>query len=298
MVSALSKKEYRTIFVLDNDECLGSWGLASALHHMFSLYIPTNTGIPVEKCIEVVKSSLIKHYFNNGGARPGTKDILKLIKYYKDAGMIDAVSMFTSATNDNDWVNFLKDCLEEYSDVKGLYDLVLHKDNTNPEISIDGATLKCLDLVISNLGFEDEKTSIIVIDDKPKNIVGDGYRIAVTPYRHIVDENHFVDMIDEIIDILQGMYVPVIGKKTHNPTLFRKMVKDMFLVDKNGRKNDVYSNLYIHKCPINQMYDTDLVEQSIKAIIEYVLPPPLIRSVTESLVNIHHPVKMKRVLSM
>ena len=300
MVSTIPKKEYKTIFVLDNDECIGSWGIASAFHHMFSSYIQINTGIPLSDCLNVLKQSLINHYFSNGGARPGTKDILKLIKFYKDSGMIDGVAMFTSATNKYGWVNFLKDCLEQYADVVGIYDIVLHNDNTKSDRASDGSILKCMDLVINNFELQDEKTSIIVIDDKPHNIVGDSYRIGVSPYRHIVEENHISEMIDEILDVLQGMYIPVVGKKTYSPSSFRKTIKDMFLVDKNGRKQDVYDNLYIHKCPVNQMNDKDLIEKGVKAIIEYVLPHPLVRSITKSSINIKHinlP-NMKRSLSL
>ena len=65
MVSMLSEKEYRTVVVIDNDECIGSWGLASAIHNLVVSYVHKSTGISVSDCTNTLKSSLIKYYFNN-----------------------------------------------------------------------------------------------------------------------------------------------------------------------------------------------------------------------------------------
>ena len=298
MVSTLSEKEYRTVVVIDNDECIGSWGLASAIYDLAISYISKCTGISVSDCTKALKSSLIKYYFNNGGARPGTKNMLNLLKLYKDIGVVDKVSMFTSAGNNGDWVNFLKDCLEEYAGVYGLYDIVLHKYNTTSKESIDGATVKCMDLVLTKLGYQEEKTSIIVFDDKPQNIRGSGYRIDVTPYRHIIDEIHLNDMIDDLIERLQVIYLPIAGKKTYEPTLIKKMIKDIIFVDKGGRKKDVYDNLHIYNCPIDQLNDNNLIEQSVKAFIDHITPSPLLRTLVESPIKLQHPNLMKRFMSI
>ena len=217
---------------------------------------------------------------------------------YKDIGVVDKVSMFTSAGNDGDWVNFLKDCLEEYAGVHGLYDIVLHKYNTISKESIDGATVKCMDLVLTKLGYQEEKTSIIVFDDKPQNITGSGYRIDVTPYRHIIHETHLNDMIDDLIEKLQVIYLPITGKKTYEPTFIKKMIKDIIFLDKDGHKKDVYDNLHIYKCPIDQLNDKNLIEQSVKAFIDHITPSPLLRTLVESPIKLPHPNSMKRFMSI
>ena len=298
MVSTVLPTEYKTVIVLDNDECLGSWSLASGIHSLFYSYVPTCTGIPLSDCMEALKKSLVKHYFSNGGARTGTNNLLKLIKIYKDLGFVDHLSMFTSASNKYEWVVFLKDCLEEYATVKGLYDSVFHRDNIKSVLSSDGSTLKSMTDLCSRLSLQENNTHIIIIDDKPQNIRGSGVRVAVSQYRHVTDEIHINTMIDEIFDYLENIYSPsTSNNKTHSPMNIKKMVKDMILVNKSGRKQDVYENIHIHKCPLDQRHDTNLIEQTSKAFINHILPPSIIRSVSEKSYTISHPLSMKRSLS-
>ena len=296
-----SQKEYngraRVVFVLDNDECIGAWSIASAIHSLFATYVPKNTGIPKSDCLKVLKSALVKYYFSNGGARPGTKATLKLIKFYKDVGMIDKVIMFTSSNNGLGWVNFLKECLEEYVDAPGLYDLVLHRDNTPSSVSSDGATMKSLDLVRNKLGFQNEKTSIIMIDDKPHNIIGEGARIRVSPYRHIVDEKHIDKMIDDVIDTLELMYV--FTEKTYAPKRLRHIIKHTILIDNDGIKREVSENTHIHRCPINQLNDTNLIENGVKAFMDHITPLSLVRSISGNIdCNLSPSPPLKRALSL
>ncbi len=285
----------RLVFVLDNDECLGAWSIASGIHMMFSGYIPVKTGIPVSVCVKVLKDCLVKHYLPNGGARPGTKDTLKLIKFFKDSDLIDKVLMFTSAENKDDWVIFLKECLEEYAGVTGLYDLVLHKDNTNSQRSHDGSTLKCLDMVREKLNFEAGKTKVVMIDDKPHNVIGDGVRVSVSAYRHVVDECHLSDMIDECLDTLQTMYKPIDGKKTYNPSKLIPLIKESVLVHSDGRKKDIKNNDMIYMCSSNQLDDNNLIENCSKTFIEHLPFTQMTRSLSE---HIPHPMAMSRSLSI
>ena len=288
MMSLSQPKEYKepseqskVILVMDNDECLGSWGIASAIHGLFRGYIPHNTGISVSECISVFKDCLVKYYLPNGGARPGTKETLKLAKFYKDIGSIDSVIMFTSASNMNEWVNCLKNCLEQYANVKGLYDMVLHKNNTESQTSPDGATLKCMNMVREKLKYN-KKSKIIMVDDKPHNIVGDGIRVVVSAYRHVVEEKYISDMIDEILDILQTKYQPKPGVKTYAPSCFKNILKNSVLVDPNGIKREIRNNIRIHMCPSDQMYDRNLITNCAKTFIENIAPVKLTRSQSET----------------
>lgn len=301
MTSKQLNKEYRTIIVLDNDECLGAWSLGSAIQSLFSSYVPNNTGIPISDCMKTLQKAMVKYYLSNGGARPGTKETLRLIKFYKDTGIIDKVVMFTSANNKYNWVNFLKNCLEEYAGVKGLYDAVLHRDNTKLSFSVDGSTLKCMNVVCTTFGFQEEKTSVIVIDDKPHNIRGECTRIAVSPYRHIIDEKHINDIIDDVIDNLQKMYKPNTKQgceqhKTFSPEKLRNIIKDSLLVDKNGRKQDLQDNLNIHHCSCNQLDDKNLIENSVKAFLYHLAPIQLVRTLTNPITI--SPPQMKRSVSI
>ena len=283
-----------TVFVLDNDECIGAWSLSSAIHDVFAGYIPTHTGISVSECTRVFKDCLVKHYLSNGGARPGTKDTLKMIKSYKDAGLIDRVVMFTSATNNNNWVNCLKECLEQYAGVEGMYDLVLHKDNTDATTAPNGATFKSMDLVLERLELRKENTKIVVIDDRPENIMGEGVRVVVSPYRHIVAEKNLDELIDDILDTLQRIYTPGIEVKTYAPQLFRKMIKNLILVDSNGRKEEIKINIS-KKSPLNQLSDTSLMEQGATTFLDHIAPTPLTRSTSN---QIPPPAPLTRFISV
>jgi hypothetical protein len=287
MTSVTFTKEYtkqkpnHLVFVLDNDECLGSWSLASGIHILFSDYIQKNTGIPLTDCMKVLKDSLVKYYFPNGGARPGTKNTLQLMKFFKDNGLIDKVLMFTSATNTGDWVTFLKECLEQYAGVEGLYDTVLHRDNTTLHRADDGATLKCLDMVRKKINLQGGKTKIVIIDDRPQNVRGVGIRIPVSAYRHVVDECYLSDMIDEAFDNLQKIYKPIEGRKTYRPVLFKNSIKNAILVESSGRKKDIIENAMLHMCSSNQMDDTSLIENSAKAFINHIPLLKMNRSLSE-----------------
>jgi hypothetical protein len=280
---------------MDNDECLGAWSLASGMYNIFAKYIPTNTGIKVSTCKKVFKKCLIKHYLSNGGARPGTKDTLRLANYYKDKGSIDKVIMFTSAKNTNKWVIFLKECLEMYAGVEGLYDLVLHKDNSESKLSPDGSTMKCMNMVRKKLKYNKE-SKIIMIDDKPQNIVGDGIRVSVSEYRHIVEEKYISNMIDDILETLQMNYKPVNGVKTFSPIILKNIVKNSILVDSNGLKKDIKDNIQIHMCALDQLDDTSLITNCAMTFINNISPIKLNKSSTDN--NQTSSFKLKRSISL
>ena len=286
MTSHESNKNIQ-VFVFDNDECIGALSLASAIHSIFATYVPKNTGILEKDCLSVLKGCLIKHYFSNGGARPGTKAILNLVKLYKEIGIIDKVVMFTSAPNGLGWVDFLKECIEDYCECPGLYDLVLHRDNTPVTLSSDGATVKSLDLVRRELGIEEKKNSIVMFDDKPHNIRGEGARVDVTPYRHVVEEKHINDMLDDVIDTLQKMYIRT-EWKTYTPDQLRPNIKNIILVDKNGLPREVRVNTCIYHCPLDQRTDTNLIEKGVKAFMEHIVPVPLVRTVSDNIASMDH----------
>lgn len=279
--------------VTDNDECFGQWSIASALYSLFTGYIPQFTGIPMYKCVEIFRDCMVKYYLPNGGARPGVKEILGLIKCYKDAKYIDKVVMFTSSTNNNNWVFFLKDCLEEYANVQGIYDLVLHRQNTEVKFCSDGATVKCLNMVRERLGIG-MGSKVIIIDDRPGNVRGDGVRIDVTPYRHIVSNDILSTIIDKAVDNLQNIYKPVDDKKTYAPIALRKMIRSTILDNPNGVKIEINKNLSLG-CPTDQLDDTNLITKSVRMFIDHINRP---LSRTTSDIDTSPPPNFKRSLSV
>ena len=282
-METLCQPKNMKVVVLDNDECTGQYSLASGIHNMFCTYVPLNTGLSVNECVSVLRDGFVKYYLPNGAARPGTKETLSLLKVYKDRGMIEKVVMYTSAGNSNDWVYFLKDCLEQYGDVKGLFDLVLHKCNVVSQVTVDGATVKDLDIVRARLSMGD--ASIFMFDDKPQNIVGVGSKIAVPAYRHIVDYEYVSIMLKEILNKLESKYVKVDGVTSFPPSkLFDPIISQI----RNGVQADIRDNNMKYKCPINQLSDKHLIEKASKAFIDNIFSKlPLSRSSSDDFESIH-----------
>ena len=291
MSTTTSNCEYRrTVLLVDNDECIGAWSLASAIHGLFTTYIPTHTGIPVETCLQIFKKNLIIHYLSNGGARPGTKSTLQLAKTHKDAGNIDHVVMFTSCSNKNGWVVFLKECIEEYAGVSGIYDYVFHRDNTPAETAQNGATVKCLTAARKRLGYS-PTDKVIIIDDSPQNVRGTGHRVAVTKYRHIVGKTHIEDLIVSALNDLQAIWTASPGKIA--PKRFAPLLVDTVINAKDGYADGVRFNMN-RGYAVNQMDDSNLMATVSKAFLELV--PTMIPLVRTTSV-IPPPVHMKRSIS-
>lgn len=192
------------IIVLDNDECLGQFGLFSSLY----VYSRMNKD-PYKVDLGELKKSCVKYLFPNGIARPHLKELFNFLKFLKKNSKIDGVVMYTSAPNNlsdgkTGYVYFLKDCIELYCDSLDIYDKILHRNNVIAKTSKCGATIKDLGNVLLtyqqrkylNGGNTNEKRrlnhkvntithNVIMIDDKPKNIrARSGKAIGVFPYEY------------------------------------------------------------------------------------------------------------------
>lgn len=283
-----------SVVATDMDQCIGFFNFASAIHGLFTTYIPKTTGISLNKCVNIFKDIMVKYYLPNGGARPGTKEILQMMNFYKNSGYIRSVVMFTSSTNNNNWVFCLKDCLEEFANVKGLYDLVLHRDNTEAKVSVDGATIKCLNMLREKLGVGLD-VKVVIIDDKPHNIKGDGEIIPVTPYSHIVSRTVLSAMLDDAFDKLDNAYKPKIG--TYPPISLKKMVKNTCLDGPTGINTEIKNNFRLGY-PIDQLDDTDLIEKSLIIFMDHIKIKPLIRSTSEARETLCAPSNLQRNSSL
>ena len=132
------------IIVLDNDECLGQFGLFSCLYVYSRM-----TSDPYNINLNELKKSCVKYLFPNGIARPYLKELFNLLLFLKKNKKLDGVVMYTSAPNNlsdgkSGYVYFLKDCIELYCNCIGIYDKVLHRNNVIAKISKCGATIKDL----------------------------------------------------------------------------------------------------------------------------------------------------------
>jgi len=221
------------IIILDNDECLGQFGIFSIIACVAKIndYPKVN--------FEKLKKSLVKHVLSKGAARPYLINLFKLMYKLKKQGKIDKVVMYTSApnritSNKSGYVYFLKDCLERYCGTPKLYDMVFHRDNTKSKVSRCGATIKDVGNVLLKNNYlrhclfnKNRKISdfvnhfsknILMIDDKPQNIIKrHGRVIGVKAYTRPCG----------LIDIYKCVHsVPNLERKLKNQNSFKSLFEE------------------------------------------------------------------------
>jgi hypothetical protein len=92
------------IVVLDNDECIGSWGDLSILYSLIKIVLDQEPS--VDMFVDIINRT--------GCIRPGVKQLYhNLIQLRKD-GIISGIYMCTAATNKFKWVTFLHKVLEAW----------------------------------------------------------------------------------------------------------------------------------------------------------------------------------------
>lgn len=201
----------KVVVVLDNDECTGQYVMASVFHsHIVNNFpgIIDKNHKDYKKLVKLFSDYYLKINGTSpskrnigmvGCARPGTFFLLKLLHQYKKLGIIHKVVMYTSASNEDNWVYFLKDCLEEYSMSPGVFDLVFHRETfPNAKVAPTGATLKDLNNVFKHKEINPNKLDkdqfkIIMLDDNPQNIKKSGknnYVYGLSPYTHMIGKNN------------------------------------------------------------------------------------------------------------
>ena len=213
------------IIVLDNDECLGQFGLFSCLYVYARM-----TRDPYKIDLNELKKSCVRYLFPNGVARPYLRELFNILKYLKENNKIDGVVMYTSAPNNlsdgkSGYVYFLKECIELYCNSPNIYDKVLHRNNVIAKTSKCGATIKDLGnvllthqkrRVLAGKDTADKRRinhkvntmthNIIMIDDKPRNIRSrSGRAIGVSPYEYESNDSFFKRCIMSVPNLRQKL---------------------------------------------------------------------------------------------
>ena len=167
------KRPWRAV-ALDNDETTGSWGRASLLYRLWVNVVGRKPSV----------DDFVDHYLAYGGARPGLANLLRELDQLKQNGSIDEVVMFTSASDKDGWVSFLKECLERFGHTPGLFGRVLSMQG-NSARAANGRMLKDLSLV------SPDPFHVVLVDDKPE-YAWKGYVIGVPEYSANVPINKLV----------------------------------------------------------------------------------------------------------
>lgn len=159
------------LIVLDNDECQGQFSILGDLHTLYGA--DSDIKYPKSKiAMDKFKDIVVNKYIKNGGARPHLKGFLKHLQKLKNEKKIEGVYMYTAASNDNDWVMFLKDTLEKYSGCKDIYDKVYSRSDCNKQYKKDLLKLaqKGGKKSQPNLNKEYLTSNMIMFDDNPHRI--------------------------------------------------------------------------------------------------------------------------------
>ena len=158
---------------LDLDETAGSWGLGSLAYQVW---------IALGQRPEPLVRPFVDHYMAAGGARPYLRELLGELQEWQRQGRIDKVAIFTSASNLNGWVDFLKRCMEEYAQTPELFGQCLCREHAVQHARTTGGlrTIKDLSLLSS------DASQVALLDDKPRYAVN-GYVIGVPEYDQSVN---------------------------------------------------------------------------------------------------------------
>ena len=102
--------------------------------------------------------------------RPGLAEFIQKVNSLKKNGTLKYVYIFTSASNHNDYITFMKNSIETFTNCHGFFDDIISKEHQH-EIAPDGATVKNLDIFVNSINKPDITIDNgIIIDDKPGNV--------------------------------------------------------------------------------------------------------------------------------
>ena len=146
--------------VLDNDETTGDYQLGSLLFAMYRSLCPDGNPPPHQYFIA-------EYLVKLRGARPGTKELLKMAHGLQQKGQLDHIVLFTAASNATGWVTFLAECLADYAEIPrtAISRVVAKEDCPEPVIS-GGRIVKDLRLICT------DASNVIIVEDKPQFVRG------------------------------------------------------------------------------------------------------------------------------
>ena len=162
------------IVCLDLDETMVHCPRLSIWMNVFGHY----NDLTLKENKEILKGE-IKVFLEMGGLRPGVKKLIQTLNNLLLMKKLDRVGIFTSATNKNNYVNYLKLCIEELSGVPENTISFLMTREHGTKIARDGSTIKDL-YEVYNLFYKIETMAdlygkysikkVVILDDKPYNV--------------------------------------------------------------------------------------------------------------------------------
>lgn len=228
----------QNILILDNDECLGYFGLLNGIYNgciriLFHNRLHNN-GIDIDILNEfnTIFTDLSIELLNAGYARKGLTPFFENIKKLKSHGHIHKVVMMTSNyryiknkyMGYFDWVKTIRTIFEKYANIDtqfptiSIYDLdySCRTDEVNAIVTKDKATKKVISKIIDKLQITDYTTinKIVCIDDRIKNIdfddIFDIVRVILQPvrsYYSLISKTLFYTIINKYEERLLSLHI-------------------------------------------------------------------------------------------
>jgi hypothetical protein len=222
------------ILILDNDECLGYFGLLNGIYNGCIRYLFKTQlhNIEIQDKFSKIFIDFSIELLVAGYARKDLFLFFERIKLLKCKGIVQKVVMMTSNCRYIkkrykgyfDWVNTMRDIFEKYANLHtnystiSIYDLdySCRNDEENCIKSKDNGTIKKISKIIEKLQIKDYTSvrKIICIDDRIKNYdyedISDNIKvitIPVRPYFSLISKTVFYAIISKYEHIFQELTI-------------------------------------------------------------------------------------------
>ena len=224
----------QNILILDNDECLGYFGLLNGIYNgcISTLFKHDSDITNILNEFNTVFADFSIELLDAGYARKGLKPLFENIKKLKSEGHIHKVAMMTSNyryiknkyNGYFDWVKTMRNIFEKYANIDSqfptipIYDLdySCRNDDNTAIITKDGATKKTISKIIDKLQITDNTkiNKIVCIDDRIKNIdfedIFDTVRVilqSVRSYYSLISKTLFYTIISKCEPLFNSLNI-------------------------------------------------------------------------------------------
>lgn len=120
------KRNAPRVVALSTDQVPGS---LSGMRRIYERLLKAGLEPPVQLFLSCLRS---------GTARPFLRELFLKLREWLQQGRIDRVVIYTTESNENGWVSFIANCLEEYAETPDLIDQVITREQC-PRARIPGA---------------------------------------------------------------------------------------------------------------------------------------------------------------
>ena len=171
-------------WILDLDDTLGQFGMICILVKIYKHFNENEYPPP---------AFTVDNFLGNEGCfisgfRPGLIELMKLGEELLENKLLDEIVIYTSASNYEGWVDYIVKCIEYYCNIKiGTIGRCVSRDMGFVP-SRDGSGTKDMNYIYPNASL----INVIMIDDKPHNILQTKNVFGVSPYRQFIPPWRFL----------------------------------------------------------------------------------------------------------